>query len=95
MRLIDANKIGLTDFEILMCNGDYKEGLEMILQKIEDAPTIDAVPVVRCRDCKYYMKSNEQCELVDTRLKFYSTHKRWTEESFCSWGERKDGDVDG
>lgn len=62
---------------------------------LDDAPTIDAVPVVRCKDCKYYMDSNEKCELVDTRLRFYSTNKRWTNESYCSWGERKDGDVDG
>ena len=55
--------------------------------------TSEVAPVVRCRECKYYMKSNEMCELVDTRLKFYSDHKRWAEESFCSWGERKDGDV--
>ena len=25
MRLIDADEICLTDFEIVMCNGDYKE----------------------------------------------------------------------
>lgn len=41
MRLIDADKLGLTDFEILLCNGDYKEALKMLLQKIEDAETIE------------------------------------------------------
>lgn len=39
-RLIDAENIGLTDFEIVMCNGDYKEALKMILEKIEKAPAI-------------------------------------------------------
>ncbi len=39
-RLIDADNIGLTDFEIVMCNGDYKEALKMLLEKIEKAPTI-------------------------------------------------------
>ena len=24
-RLVDADKLGLTDFEIVMCNGDYKK----------------------------------------------------------------------
>ena len=38
--LIDRSKLGLTDFEIIMCNGDYKEALKMLLQKIEDAPAI-------------------------------------------------------
>ena len=39
MRLIDANEIGLTDFEIVMCNGDYKEALKMLLDKISNQPT--------------------------------------------------------
>lgn len=72
----------------------WANAYEQFLTDIENCATIDAVPVLRCRECKYYMKSNEQCELIDTRLNFYSTHKRWTEESFCSWGERKDGDAD-
>jgi hypothetical protein len=41
MRLIDADKLGFTDFEILLCNGDYKEGLKLLLKKIEDAETIE------------------------------------------------------
>ena len=44
-RLIDSEKLGLTDFEIVMCDGDYKEALKMVLGKIEDAPTVDAEPV--------------------------------------------------
>ena len=35
MRLIDADKIGLTDFEIIMCQGDYKEAFKMLLDKID------------------------------------------------------------
>lgn len=30
------------------------DDLEEINQIINDAPTIDAVPVVRCRECRYY-----------------------------------------
>ena len=43
-RLIDAEKLGLTDFEIVMCDGDYKEALKMLIEKIENAPTVDAEP---------------------------------------------------
>ena len=42
-RLIDANKVGLTDFEIILCQADenpYKSGLKMLLDKIEKMPTI-------------------------------------------------------
>lgn len=54
MRLIDAEQIGLTDMEIIMCDGSYKKGLEMLIDKIDNAPTIDAVPVTRCKDCKHW-----------------------------------------
>ena len=38
--LIEREAICLTDFEIAMCNGDYKELVKMLLEKIESAPTI-------------------------------------------------------
>ena len=39
-KLIDADKLGLTNFEIVMCDGDYKEALKMLCEKIKNAPTI-------------------------------------------------------
>ena len=47
---------------------------------IEAAPTVDAVPVVRCRECKHRY-SDSWCEYVDDDDNFY-----------CARGERKDGD---
>ena len=41
MRLIDADALGLTDMEIIMCNGDYKEAMKMLIDKIEHALTIE------------------------------------------------------
>lgn len=37
---IRRSDIGLTDFEIVMCNGNYKEALKMLLTKIEKAPSV-------------------------------------------------------
>lgn len=37
--LIERKAICLTNFEIAMCGGDYKEGMKMLLEKIEAAPT--------------------------------------------------------
>lgn len=51
---------------------------------------VDAIPVIRCKDCKYYLKSDEKCQLIDIRLHFYETDKRWADDSFCSWAERKE-----
>lgn len=38
--LIERKAICLTDFEIAICNGDYKDGMKMLLEKIKSAPTI-------------------------------------------------------
>lgn len=46
--------------------------------------------IIRCKECKFFLRSNEKCELVDTRLHFYETDKRWTEDCFCSWAEREE-----
>lgn len=56
----------------------YYDGKEII----KNSPTIDAVPVIRCRECEYHNKP--QCPM---KLSF-----NWTEdEDFCSYGERKEG----
>ena len=41
MRLVDAEQIGLTDMEIIMRDGNYKKALEMLINKIANAPTIE------------------------------------------------------
>lgn len=40
MKLINADKIGLTDFEIIMCQGDYREAFKMLLDKINNQVTV-------------------------------------------------------
>lgn len=62
--------------------------------RIKNAPTVDAVPVVRCRDCEYWdtiprstvAPRHHQCK--ETRL---MTTGIW----YCPLGKRKDGDGDG
>lgn len=45
-------------------------------------PFVDAVPVVRCRECFYYHLEARYCE---------NTGSEWDPSGFCSDGERKDG----
>lgn len=45
---------------------------------IENAPTIDAVPVVRCRECKHYTPTI--CHRLNTVVKPFD---------FCSYGKPK------
>ena len=46
---------------------------------LREAPTVDAVEVVRCKDCKHRY-SDSWCEYVDDDDNFY-----------CARGERKEG----
>ena len=66
---------------------DYNSGVK-VLEWIDKAPTIDAVPVVRCKDCKYRFKNNSHsrdgCPIIDANI--------WMDgDDFCSHGERKKG----
>ena len=72
MRLIDANAL------IEEANAEGAYGYVDAFQ-IANAPTVDAVPVVRCRDCKHRY-SDSWCEYVDDDDNFY-----------CARGERKVG----
>ena len=65
-------------------------GIRKALRCIEQAPTVDAVPVVRCRDCKHYDTADFDgnilcgCTLRSAMLDI-------TPDSFCSYGEREGG----
>lgn len=97
MRLIDADKIGLTDFEIVICKGLYKNALGAIIDKISNAPTIDAVPVVRCKDCKHKPSgtgANHDLEFPDgvcpCQCEDFWYSWKPDDDWFCKDGERKE-----
>ena len=65
---------------------------EDVIMMIKTAPTVDAVPVVRCRECVHYE--------MGVCLKIYddgaASRYAWQERKphdFCSYGERKEGVV--
>ena len=51
MRLIDADALDL-DREVELAD-DWKTAHE-IANCVKYAPTVDAVPITRCKDCKWY-----------------------------------------
>ena len=96
-RLIDANalseKIGNMKNEITCnrggyqyCNEDEKnewEKLDRFDSLVCDAPTVDAVEVVRCKDCqKWEYDENFSGWCVEWRRRTHGNH-------FCSYGERR------
>lgn len=80
-RLIDADAflkdiltagIGKTIIEYSESNIGYM---------IRKRPTIDAVPVVRCRECTEFDETEHEC----------SHWYGFRENDFCSYGKRKEG----
>ena len=59
-----------------------------IADEIEDAPTIDAVPVVRCRDCFYYTPVNDE---IGKCVFLIGEHQYVVPDGYCYLGERKEG----
>lgn len=72
----------------------YREAILAVKSILHSAKPIDAVPVVRCRDCKHAWI--HPCGYVychrDGRNAYEMTFNL---DSFCSYGERKDGDGNG
>lgn len=88
MRLINAD--ALKDKCYITVNGvTIGRNNYVMFHEIDDAPTIDAVEVVRCKDCKYGEKRIEdyRCWMLDEDwdIRFSPMH-------FCSYGRRKGGD---
>lgn len=62
-------------------------------KEIDKAPTVDAVPVVRCKDCKHHYWEQEPCHGKSVHY-CKLPHMRGVEvfkEFFCYYGERKEG----
>ena len=53
---------------------------------IDNAPTIDAVPVVRCEDCEYYEAGECVCPWM---VKSDFAHFYPLPDFFCAYGERR------
>lgn len=80
MRLIDADSLlqGYEDHDFIDTH------------IVWNAPTVDAVPVIRCKDCKFSMsgidKYNERYILCQLHERSYGV----IDDGFCSWAERKE-----
>lgn len=83
--LIDAlNRVAMFHHEthIPMVEHDFRE-------LINNMPTVNAVPVVRCKDCKHYSHDVDANEGEWDCCRVYGMFVN--PNDFCSEGERKDG----
>ena len=87
-RLIDADALQMLLWPI--ATGLEKEYGSLggavcgVMHHIDNAPTVDAVEVVRCRDCKH-REDRLYCRLRKQPVIVMNT-------DFCSYGERKDNE---
>ena len=91
-RLIDVNKVINSMQKCLDEYPDKKHSVsyfafESIIEYLKQEPTVDAVEVVRCRDCKHCDPENYHC---DHSMGTAAPLKRKPDD-FCSYGERKEG----
>ena len=101
MRLIDADRLSEAIYDNVPAPyEDASWAKENCLAEIDAAPTVDAVPVVRCRECKHHRDKNEQEKqyLVEDILICTSpdaTDDCWNAvwpDHFCSYGEKEGAD---
>ena len=100
MRMIDADQMAVDESEAYMSaqvqiTDDLKwlvnfSAHSKIQKLIADTPTVDAVPVVRCKDCVNgtVFVNKQGAEYVDCVLDDYSVRKP---TDYCSYGKRKEG----
>ena len=91
MRPIDGDSLMKTVFnDVVLVDGEVK-GVGLILaETVDKAPTIDAVPVVRCRECEHHYWEQEPCHGKTVHY-CELPHMRGVEvfkEFFCYYGER-------
>ena len=95
-RMIDANALmkAIKSFRWWGVPNTLQLMFDYLKIIIRDQPTVDAVEVVRCKDCKHWNHMEDgigDC----TNLRFHLTgHADPTmgADDFCSCGERKDND---
>lgn len=85
MRLIDAEKLIEEGYSLERIY--QKDSSTMVLEKrkVEDIPVVDAVSVIRCRDCKWYKTMFCKMDKWTDLITIYIAKK----DDYCSYGERR------
>ena len=93
MRLVDADALGVGRCSKDILPAAYCAGWNGLLNIINDAPTIDAVPVVRCRECKHWSRYKGRWENhCAGECERHNMEGGTYENDFCSYGQRKEAE---
>ena len=90
-RLIDANLLEVAfGNAVKCCRTDLMRSIYSVaLNAVNDCPTVDAVEVVRCEDCKHRAIGDNICIHPNRIGDGYIEIK---DDDFCSYGERREGE---
>ena len=88
VRLIDANALRKGLREAAM---ESDVSLRDVLTTIDLFPTIDAVPVVRCRECKHHRNGACPMRSFHVAAYGYAIKDNTTDDGFCHMGAKMDG----
>ena len=89
MRLIDVDELGVGRCSKDVLPAAYCAGWNGLLGLIEKAPTVDAVVVTRCKDCKYAYINSFAVSSGEALCTL--SGKPMQQDDFCSYGEPKEG----
>lgn len=95
MRLIDADELRawlVKAWRFLKLQDDKRtasHAIGKIIDHVDKTPAVDAVPVVRCRECKYYKPDEFECG-----CDFAGGLPYVKADDFCSFGKRRDQSAD-
>ena len=79
-----------------LCRVIMEDDFKKAIKKVPKDIIVDAVPVVRCKDCKHY-KPQKKSAHWENRANYCNrvVTIKMQPDDFCSYGKRKDGDGNG
>ena len=89
-RLIDANAIPFRKSNFCGGHGIYYDLTIVYKNEIDALPTVDAVEVVRCKNCQYW---NPRYETMGMCMKHNSIVTFTKPDFFCAWGKDKNDGI--
>lgn len=91
-RLIDADKLRKDVLDLPNCYNGFSDSYDkaMIIDLVDEQPTVDAVEVVRCKDCKWW-KTNYRWNGSERKVCVIEAYEPVrNEDEYCSWAERRE-----
>lgn len=92
MRLIDADALMVCRRTVqTVREGTLKDEIAVLWDDVKEQPTVDAVPVIHCKDCKY-VGTDATCCFVCNRPGMGLRPFHVYHDDFCSYADRRKHD---